>query len=129
MRSRGTPATAPAPGVSPPPQAPDEALSPSARTEAPVPEVSLTLRQTLRTCSFWLLAAVMGLRQMVTEGISVHLVVLLVDQGRGRGEASGLLGISALIGVPARHRADVLDHAARPHRVHYVNCLKDGLTS
>ena len=102
MRSRGTPATAPAPGVSPPPQAPDEALSPSARTEAPVPEVSLTLRQTLRTCSFWLLAAVMGLRQMVTEGISVHLVILLVDRGWRQEVASGLLGTSALIGVPSR---------------------------
>ena len=70
--------------------------------KAPAPEVSLTLRQVLRTRSFWLLSAVMGLRQMVTEGISVHLVVLLVDRGWGQGVASGLLGGSALIGVPSR---------------------------
>ena len=69
---------------------------------APAAEVSLTLKQALRTRSFWLLAAVMGLRQMVTEGISVHLVVLLVDRGWGQAVASGLLGISALIGVPSR---------------------------
>ena len=65
-------------------------------------EVSLTLMQTLHTRSFWFLAAVMGLRQMVTEGISVHLVILLVDRGWGQELASGVLGISALVGVPTR---------------------------
>jgi len=73
-----------------------------AAVKAPPPEVSLTLKETLRTRSFWFLAAVMGLRQMVTEGISVHLVILLVDRGWRQEVASGLLGISALIGVPSR---------------------------
>ena len=73
-----------------------------AADKTPPPEVSLTLKQTLRTRSFWFLAAVMGLRQMVTEGISVHLVILLVDRGWRQEVASGLLGISALIGVPSR---------------------------
>lgn len=66
------------------------------------PEVSLTLKETLRTRSFWFLAAVMGLRQMVTEGVSVHLVILLVDRGWRQEVAASLLGTSALIGVPAR---------------------------
>ena len=73
-----------------------------AAAKAPPPEVSLTLKQALRTRSFWLLAAVMGLRQMVTEGISVHLVILLVDRGWRQEVAAGLLGTSAFIGVPAR---------------------------
>jgi len=73
-----------------------------AAAKAPPPEVSLTLKQTLRTRSFWLLAAVMGLRQMVTEGISVHLVILLVDRGWRQEVAAGLLGASAFIGVPSR---------------------------
>ena len=61
--------------------------TPAAGPGAPVPapDVSLTLKQALRTRSFWLLSAVMGLRQMVTEGISVHLVILLVDRGWGPG--------------------------------------------
>ncbi|MDE0031549.1 MAG: MFS transporter, partial [Deltaproteobacteria bacterium] len=69
---------------------------------APRPEVSLTLKEALRTRSFWFLAAVMGLRQMVTEGVSVHLVILLVDRGWRQEVAASLLGTSALIGVPAR---------------------------
>ena len=73
-----------------------------AAAKAPPPEVSLTLKETLRTRSFWLLAAVMGLRQMVTEGISVHLVILLTDRGWRQEVAASLLGTSAVIGVPAR---------------------------
>ena len=75
---------------------------PSPGKKAPAPEVSLTLKQTLRTSSFWLLAAVMGLRQLVTEGLSVHLVILLVDRGWRQEVAASLLGTSAVIGVPAR---------------------------
>ena len=44
----------------------------------------------------------MALRHMVTEGVSVHFVILLVDRGWSTEAASGLLGLSALIGAPAR---------------------------
>ena len=75
----------------------------SGRTALPAfGEVSFTWRQVVRTRAFWLLAAAMGLRQMVTEGVSVHFVILLVDRGWTQEVASSLLGISALIGAPAR---------------------------
>jgi MFS family permease len=44
----------------------------------------------------------MALRHMVTEGVSVHFVILLVDRGWSTEAAATLLGISALIGAPAR---------------------------
>lgn len=44
----------------------------------------------------------MGLRQMVTEGVSVHFVILLVDRGWSQKAASSLLGASTLMGAPAR---------------------------
>jgi MFS transporter, OFA family, oxalate/formate antiporter len=44
----------------------------------------------------------MALRHMVTEGVSVHFVILLVDRGWSTEAASTLLGVSALIGAPAR---------------------------
>jgi MFS family permease len=44
----------------------------------------------------------MALRHLVTEGVSVHFVILLVDRGWSTAAASGLLGASALIGAPAR---------------------------
>ena len=61
-----------------------------------------TLGEALRHKSFWLLSIAMALRHMVTEGVSVHFVILLVDRGWSTEAASGLLGISALIGAPAR---------------------------
>jgi MFS family permease len=61
-----------------------------------------TLRETLRLRSFWFLSTAMALRHMVTEGVSVHFVILLVDRGWSTETASSLLGISALIGAPTR---------------------------
>ena len=61
-----------------------------------------TLSQVLRLPAFWTLSTSMALRHMVTEGVSVHFVILLVDRGWGMEAASGLLGVSALIGAPAR---------------------------
>ncbi len=61
-----------------------------------------TLSEAMRTRSFWTLSTAMALRHMVTEGVSVHFVILLVDRGWSTEAASGLLGISALIGAPAR---------------------------
>lgn len=61
-----------------------------------------TLREAMSTVSFWALSIGMALRQMVTEGVSVHFVILLVDRGWSTEAASALLGVSALIGAPAR---------------------------
>jgi MFS family permease len=61
-----------------------------------------TLREVLRLQTFWFLSIAMALRHMVTEGVSVHFVILLVDRGWSTEAASTLLGISALIGAPAR---------------------------
>ena len=61
-----------------------------------------TLKQALRQRSFWLLSVAMGMRHLVTEGVSVHFVILLVDRGWSTEAASTLLGVSALIGAPAR---------------------------
>ena len=61
-----------------------------------------TLKEVLRLKVFWLLSIAMALRHMVTEGVSVHFVILLVDRGWSTEAASSLLGVSALIGAPAR---------------------------
>jgi MFS family permease len=62
----------------------------------------LTLSEALHTPAFWTFSIAMALRHMVTEGVSVHFVILLVDRGWSMTEASTLLGVSTLIGTPAR---------------------------
>jgi MFS family permease len=85
----------------------------AAREPRAVAEAEFTLREAMRTKSFWNLSIAMALRHMVTEGVSVHFVILLVDRGWSTAAASGLLGLSALIGAPARlgmaWLGDVLD--------------------
>jgi MFS family permease len=61
-----------------------------------------SLMEALRLKTFWFLSVAMALRHLVTEGVSVHFVILLVDRGWSTEAASGLLGVSALIGAPAR---------------------------
>jgi MFS family permease len=73
-----------------------------AARETHASEAHFTMRQAMRTRSFWNLSIAMALRHMVTEGVSVHFVILLVDRGWSTAAASGLLGLSALIGAPAR---------------------------
>lgn len=77
-----------------------EAAGASASDVASDPQ--FTLREAMRTRSFWTLSIAMALRHMVTEGVSVHFVILLVDRGWSTEAASALLGASALIGAPAR---------------------------
>jgi MFS family permease len=66
------------------------------------PDPQFSLREVLALKVFWYLSVAMGLRHMVTEGVSVHFVILLVDRGWSTEAASSLLGLSALIGAPAR---------------------------
>ncbi|MBI4528346.1 MAG: MFS transporter [Deltaproteobacteria bacterium] len=65
-------------------------------------ENDFTAKEALSTLPFWTLSVAMALRHLVTEGVSVHFVVLLVDRGWSQELASSLLGISALISVPGR---------------------------
>ena len=65
-------------------------------------EPQFTLSEALRTPAFWTFSTAMALRHMVTEGVSVHFVILLVDRGWSMTEASTLLGVSTFIGTPAR---------------------------
>ena len=83
--------------------------NPNRRTADP----QFTLREVLHLRAFWFLSVAMALRHMVTEGVSVHFVILLVDRGWSTEAASSLLGLSAVIGAPTRIGAgwlgDILD--------------------
>lgn len=83
----------------------DARLPPQARRDhlASQPEqIEFTLKEALGSLAFWMLSVATGLRHMVTEGVSVHFVVLLVDRGWSQELASSILGLSNLISVPAR---------------------------
>ncbi len=72
------------------------------RSQTPIADPQFTLSAALRTPAFWTFSTAMALRHMVTEGVSVHFVILLVDRGWSTAAASTLLGVSTFIGTPAR---------------------------
>ncbi|MGH7927254.1 MAG: MFS transporter, partial [Candidatus Binatia bacterium] len=74
----------------------------SAATHESADDPQFTLSEALRLKSFWFLSTSGALRHMVTEGVSVHFVILLVDRGWSTAAASTLLGLSTLISAPAR---------------------------
>ncbi|MBI2885838.1 MAG: MFS transporter [Chloroflexi bacterium] len=98
------------PDGDPPPNSPDpqrrEALSGGADYHhLPVgaaSEAEFTLREALRTRTWWFLALAFMLRNFALSSIVVHQVTLLVDRGFDFQEASNLLGLVALVGVPGR---------------------------
>jgi sugar phosphate permease len=80
-----------------------QAVDSANRTFAnPSSDPQFSLREVLQLKAFWLLSVAMALRHLVTEGVSVHFVILLVDRGWSTEAASTMLGVSAVIGVPAR---------------------------
>lgn len=72
------------------------------RSQATRLDPQFTLSAAMHTPAFWTFSTAMALRHMVTEGVSVHFVILLVDRGWSMAAASTLLGVSTFIGTPAR---------------------------
>ena len=60
-----------------------------------------TVREALRTQAFWLLTTAQALRILVQGGLFVHLIPILVWKGMERQEAANLLGVMAIVSVPA----------------------------
>lgn len=64
--------------------------------------VDFTTAQGLRTFAYWLLAASIALRMMVTTAITVHMVPLIVSKGVSEATAALLVAALALATIPSR---------------------------
>ncbi len=65
-----------------------------------VPQTEYTLRQTLRTHQFWLLAFATSFRALCSSAVLVHFVPILVWKGYSQTQGAYFLGIIALCGMP-----------------------------
>ncbi len=65
-------------------------------------EVDFSLRQALKTSSFWLLVLAMSLSGLATSAVSVHAIPLLTDKGFSAQAAANFVGLSFLWGVVGR---------------------------
>jgi len=79
---------------------PPEALSVEA--ESATEEVDFTVREALRTRSFWIFALAMLFRSAILSAIVIHQIPHLVDIGISYQTASAALGLMVLISIPGR---------------------------
>ncbi len=66
------------------------------------PERDFTLKQALKTRSFWMLALSFAFRNLSLSSVIAHLVPLLVSRGFSAQTAANVLGLTAMMGTPGR---------------------------
>lgn len=74
----------------------------SAEAESANEEVDFTVREALRTRSFWIFALAMLFRSAILSAIVIHQIPHLVDIGISYQTASAVLGLMVLISIPGR---------------------------
>ena len=90
-------------GLLPDGATPADTTSRSGATEAAgqtASESEYTLRETLRTYQFWLLAVATSLRVICSSAVLVHFVPILVWKGYSEPEGAFYLGVIAICGMP-----------------------------
>ncbi len=65
-------------------------------------EADFTVRQAMRTATYWLLAVAIGLRLSISAGVSLHLVPMMVWKGMEEATAAYLVGLLAFVNFPMR---------------------------
>ena len=65
------------------------------------PELHFTLREALRTRTFWILLAVLCLTSFVNTGVNFNFIPYMSDQGLSEAQAVTVLTIWSLTGIPA----------------------------
>lgn len=65
------------------------------------PAHDFTLKEAFRTSTFWLLVLAQGCRFLVTGALMVHLIPILVWKGFDRQAAANMVGLVALVSIPA----------------------------
>ena len=77
-------------------------------------EADFSLRQALKTNSFWLLVLAMSLSGLATSAVAIHAIPLLTDKGFSAQAAANFVGLTFLWGVVGRVMWGVLgDYVAK----------------
>ena len=82
--------------------------SPSLLVDSTGFDGDFTVREALRTKTYWLLSLSIGLRLMAQSALMVHMVPMLVSRGNSEGVAAILVSLLSLVRLPAIIGAGVL---------------------
>jgi len=82
--------------------------SPSLLVDSTGFDGDFTVREALRTKTYWLLSLSIGLRLMAQSALMVHMVPMLVSRGNSEGVAAILVSLLSLVRLPAIIGAGVI---------------------
>jgi len=90
-------------------------------------EINFTVREALKTRSFWVYAASMVLRSCILSAIVVHQIPHLTDIGIPYQTASSILGLMVLVSVPGRFIAGWLGDRFNKKVLLFLLCILQGI--
>ncbi|MFC2008367.1 MFS transporter [Chloroflexota bacterium] len=90
------------------------------RYAAEVEEIEFTLRQVMRTPSYWLLIAAHGMHGFAESAIRIHGIPFLTDWGIDPLKAASIMALMALASIPARFIGGFLADRVRIRHLRFL---------
>ena len=106
---------------------PESRLTETPADDADPEDVSFTVREAMRTRTFWIYVAAMTLRACILSAIVVHQIPHLTDIGIPYQTASDVLGLMVLMSVPGRFVFGWLGDRFDKKKLLFLLCLLQGL--
>ncbi len=85
-----------------------------------VQEVESTLRQAMRTPTYWLMLVAQSIHMAVSPTVNLHIIPFLTDIGIGPLKAAGMMAIMALASIPARFASGFFADRVRRQHVRFL---------
>jgi cyanate permease len=85
-----------------------------------VEEVEFTLRQAMRTRTYWLLIVANGLHSLAMPAINVHGIPFLTDIGIDQLKAAGMMAMMIAASLPARFLGGILIDRIRKNQLRFL---------
>jgi MFS family permease len=98
----------------------DAILEKGVEYAAQVEEMEFTLRQAMRTPSYWLLLAAAACNGLAGPPLYIHIVPFLTDKGVDEVVAAGMLSLMIGVGLPMRFVGGFLADRVRKNRLRFL---------
>ncbi|MFH1383231.1 MAG: MFS transporter [Chloroflexota bacterium] len=101
----------------------DKMIDSGVKYAAEVKEIEFTLRQAMRTSTYWLLVIAYTAWSVAGAGITMHLIPFLTDTGIGPIQAAGMVTVMYATSIPGRFGGGFLADFVSHNRLRFLMAL------
>ncbi|MFC2011350.1 MFS transporter [Chloroflexota bacterium] len=83
-------------------------------------EVEFTLRQAMKTRSYWIIAMGWAGMMLIGGGVNIHMIPFLTDRGISPTVASGMMAMMVFFTIPSRFLGGLLGDYFRREHLHFL---------